>query len=75
MAYAAEPLAGSSSGSATVTPIPVRDIAPWAVLALSISLVLVYLVGFEQGALSLISSDVVHEFVHDARHLAGIPCH
>lgn len=75
MAYAAEPLAGSSSGSATATPIPVRDIAPWAVLALSISLVLVYLVGFEQGALSLISSDVVHEFVHDARHLAGVPCH
>ncbi len=66
--------ASETTGSA-VTPIPVRDIAPWAVLAASIALVLVYFVGFEEGALNLLSSNVVHEFVHDARHLAGLPCH
>lgn len=55
--------------------IPVREIVPWALFALAISFVLVYFIGFEQGALALFSSDYVHEFVHDARHLAGLPCH
>lgn len=68
-------LPGSETTGPAVTPIPIRDIAPWAVLAASIALVLVYFVGFEEGALNLLSSNVVHEFVHDARHLAGLPCH
>ena len=68
-------VAAASSDSFAVTPIPIRDILPWAVLASAVGLVLIYLVGFEEGALSLISSNVVHEFVHDARHLAGLPCH
>ena len=28
-----------------------------------------------EGALSLIGGSSVHEFVHDARHLLGFPCH
>jgi hypothetical protein len=56
-------------------PLPVREIVPWALFAFVIAFVLVYLVGFEQGAFSLISNSYVHEFVHDARHLAGLPCH
>ena len=36
---------------------------------------LIYFVGAEQGATSLISGHYVHEFVHDARHLLGFPCH
>ena len=55
--------------------IPVREIIPWALFAFALSFVLVYLVGFEQGATSIFSSNLVHEFVHDARHLAGLPCH
>jgi hypothetical protein len=36
----------------------------------------IYFVGFDQGATSLFGSDThVHEFVHDARHLLGFPCH
>ncbi len=67
---------GSLAGSAeTPTPIPVRDIALGALFVLSIAFVVVYFVGFEEGALSLFSSNAVHEFVHDARHLAGLPCH
>lgn len=65
----------SSDSIPSVAPIPVREIVPWAVLVSTVALVVVYFVGVEQGALSLISSDVVHEFVHDARHLAGLPCH
>ena len=56
-------------------PIPLREILPWAVFAGLLLLVLLYFVGTEQGALSLISGERVHEFVHDGRHLLGFPCH
>jgi cobalt transporter subunit CbtB len=35
----------------------------------------VYFIGVEEGALSLFSGSMVHEYVHDARHLLGFPCH
>jgi cobalt transporter subunit CbtB len=56
-------------------PIPVRELLPWAILALLLSAIILYFVGTEQGALSLISGSTVHEFVHDGRHLLGFPCH
>lgn len=58
-----------------VPAIPLRDLLPWAVLVGVVLLVLVYFVGAEQGATSVFSGRVVHEFVHDARHLLGFPCH
>ena len=68
-------LVAALSDSSAVIPIPVSEILPWAMLASAVALVLVYFVGFEEGALSILSSNAVHEFVHDARHLAGLPCH
>lgn len=38
-------------------------------------LVLLYFIGAEQGATSLLSGTEVHEWVHDGRHLLGFPCH
>ncbi len=33
-------------------------------------------VGYDQGAVSVFGSDShIHEFLHDARHLLGFPCH
>jgi cobalt transporter subunit CbtB len=29
----------------------------------------------DQGATSVFSGEVLHEFVHDGRHLLGFPCH
>jgi hypothetical protein len=52
-----------------------RELAPYAVFAGILLLVLVYFVGVEEGALSIVSGMKVHEFVHDARHLLGFPCH
>jgi cobalt transporter subunit CbtB len=52
-----------------------RELAPYAIFAGILLLVLVYFVGVEQGALSVVSGMKVHEFVHDARHLLGFPCH
>ena len=55
--------------------IPVRDIVPWAVFGGLVLMVAIYFIGAEEGATSLIKSMYVHEFVHDARHLLGFPCH
>ena len=58
----------------SATPIPLREITPWAIYAAFAALAL-YFVGAEQGATSLIPGMQVHEFVHDGRHLLGFPCH
>lgn len=55
--------------------IPVGEILPWAVFGGLLLLLAVYFVGAEQGATALIAGTNVHEFVHDARHLLGFPCH
>ena len=55
--------------------LPLKAVAPWAVFAGILMLVLLYFVGAEQGATSVVSGEGVHEWVHDARHLLGFPCH
>jgi hypothetical protein len=50
--------------------------ALWLAATASLALLALYFVGVDQGAVSLFGSDShVHEFVHDARHLLGFPCH
>lgn len=67
---------------ATVSPAdrPVAVSIPHAALWLSVTaflaLLTYYFVGIDQGAVSIFGSDMhVHEFVHDARHFLGFPCH
>ena len=55
--------------------IPIREWWPWALFSSVVALFLLYLMGLDQGATSLFSGEWVHEFVHDARHLLGFPCH
>jgi hypothetical protein len=62
----------------TTAPVPVAspgELLPYAVFAGVILLLLLYFVGAEEGAASVVSGTSVHEFVHDARHLLGFPCH
>jgi hypothetical protein len=65
------------------TPVSARSVAVPAVsprllvaalLAVSLLLMLAYLVAFDQGALSQ-SGMYLHELMHDGRHLLGVPCH
>jgi hypothetical protein len=50
--------------------------ALWLAATAFLSLLALYFLGVGQGAVSLFGSDSqVHEFVHDARHLLGFPCH
>ena len=54
-------------------PIPVRQLLP-ALLVTTLLALLVYLVQFDQGAISQ-SGTFLHELMHDGRHLLGVPCH
>jgi hypothetical protein len=48
----------------------------WLAAMTLLALVAYYFVGIDQGAVSVFGSDThIHEFVHDARHLLGFPCH
>jgi hypothetical protein len=50
--------------------------AAWLTGTTFLALMVLYVVGLDQGATSTFGSDThIHEFVHDARHLLGYPCH
>ncbi|KLO46474.1 cobalt transporter [Mycobacterium nebraskense] len=66
-------LTGSRSRSVDLSA---ASAALWLAATAFLALLALYLVGIDQGAVSLFGSDShVHEFVHDARHLLGFPCH
>jgi hypothetical protein len=64
-----------STARPTPLSLPVRELLPWAVFVGALMIVLLYFIGAEEGATSLIAGERVHEFVHDGRHLLGFPCH
>jgi hypothetical protein len=50
--------------------------ALWLSGTVFLALLVLYFVGLDQGATSIFGSDShIHEFMHDARHLLGFPCH
>ena len=56
--------------------LSVARAALWLAGTVFLALLVVYFVGVEQGAVSMFGGDShVHEFMHDARHLLGFPCH
>ncbi|GAB3976347.1 CbtB-domain containing protein [Plantactinospora veratri] len=65
------------------SPVPARPLSHpvvsvrllWTALAVvALLALLVYLVAFDQGAVSR-SGTYLHELMHDGRHLLGVPCH
>jgi Probable cobalt transporter subunit (CbtB) len=56
--------------------LPLTGGTMWLIGTATLCLLLLYFIGMDQGATSVFGSDVhIHEFVHDARHLLGFPCH
>jgi hypothetical protein len=56
--------------------IPISGSTWWLVGTVVVSLLIYYFIGVDQGAFSVFGNDMhIHEFVHDARHLLGFPCH
>jgi hypothetical protein len=71
-------VAAPTPDAVPVLPVPtisVRELVPWLLFAALLALVAMYFVSAEQGATSVFSGTGVHEWVHDARHLLGFPCH
>jgi hypothetical protein len=56
------------------TPIPLREVLPWAVFGMLLLLAL-WFVGADEGAAAIVPGTYLHEFLHDGRHLLGFPCH
>ncbi|ABG96217.1 conserved hypothetical protein [Rhodococcus jostii RHA1] len=55
-------------------PVESLGIVLIAVGVVLLALLTLYLVGFDQGAISR-SGMYLHELMHDGRHLLGVPCH
>jgi cobalt transporter subunit CbtB len=61
---------------AKATTVAASETLPWLISALLVGLVLYYLIGIDEGAVSVFGdTSVIHELVHDARHFLGFPCH
>jgi cobalt transporter subunit CbtB len=56
--------------------LSVAKAALWLSATAFLALLVLYFVGLDQGATSVFGQNTyVHEFMHDARHLLGFPCH
>ena len=59
--------------TAAPSPIPLRDLRP-ALLAAAFALAVLALVSLDSSGV-LQSGSLLHELMHDGRHLLGVPCH
>ncbi|WP_443078547.1 CbtB domain-containing protein [Streptomyces sp. NBC_01497] len=68
--------APSATPTSTPLVLPVSKAVLWLVGTAVVALAVYYFIGVDQGAYSVFGNDMhVHEFVHDARHFLGFPCH
>lgn len=68
--------APSATSASTPLVLPVSKAVLWLVGTAIAALAVYYFIGVDQGAYSVFGNDMhVHEFVHDARHFLGFPCH
>jgi hypothetical protein len=73
-------MASLSTGTPRAERAPITiplTAGPWWLVATALlSVLLYYFIGIDQGAFSVFGNDMhIHEFVHDARHFIGFPCH
>ena len=64
-----------ATADSALSPIPVREILPWGIFGTLLFALGLYFFGAEQGATAVFQGEMIHEFVHDGRHLLGFPCH
>ena len=66
----------ASPAAAIPVVLPTSKAVLWLAGTVFLALLVYYFIGVDQGATSIFGSDThVHEFVHDARHFLGFPCH
>jgi Probable cobalt transporter subunit (CbtB) len=68
----------SSAPTVARTPIVVSlpGAALWLIGTAMLAVLAYYFIGVDQGMVSIFGNDThIHEFMHDARHFLGFPCH
>ena len=56
--------------------LPISKGLLWLLGATLLAVAVYYFIGVDEGAASVFGKSMaVHEFVHDARHFLGFPCH
>jgi hypothetical protein len=68
----------TSTPTAASTPVVVSlpGAAMWLIGTAVLAVLAYYFIGVDQGMVSIFGNDThIHEFVHDARHFLGFPCH
>lgn len=72
---AAPALTAAPDAAATPVVVAVPKAMAWLFGTTVLGMLAYYFIGVDQGATSVFSGAYVHEFVHDARHFIGFPCH
>jgi hypothetical protein len=68
-------LQGASSRAGR-TAISISAGNQWLIGTVLVVALVYYLIGVDEGAYSIFGNSMfIHEFVHDARHFLGFPCH
>lgn len=67
--------AATPTAEIEIASIPFAELAPWALFLGLLATLVLFFVSAEQGAFSLSSGTLLHEFMHDGRHLLAFPCH
>ena len=66
----------TQSGRSRAVDLSATKAVVWLSLTAFFALLVLYFIGVDQGATSVFGDNMyIHEFVHDARHLLGFPCH
>jgi len=60
---------------AAAPAIPEVDVPVWAWALVALAAFVSYFVMLENGAVLSQAAGTLHEFFHDGRHFAGVPCH
>lgn len=68
-------VAATPTAEIEIPAIPLAELAPWALFFGLLATLVLFFVSAEQGAFSFSSGMLLHEFVHDGRHLLAFPCH
>ena len=60
----------------TPVVVPISRAAVWLIGTALMALGVYYFIGVDQGMTSVFGHNMaIHDFVHDARHFLGFPCH
>lgn len=71
----AAPVPGPSVAVPAIPTVPLLNVGTWLVFFGLLAMLVIFFVSADQGAVSIPAGNAVHEWVHDARHLLGYPCH